>query len=141
MADSAALIRRPETPPGETALRVVDLTVRLDGRTVLQGVTFDVRRGTTLAILGPNGAGKTILLRALLGVIPHEGTVTWREGTKVGYVPQSLFVADVPITVREFLEIKQDIDVRGTLASVGLYPVSIMEEGLSTFSVCAHHHF
>ena len=134
MADSAALTRRPETSLGETALRVVDLTVRLDGRTVLQGVTFDVRRGTTLAILGPNGAGKTILLRALLGVIPHEGTVTWREGTKVGYVPQSLFVADVPITVRELLEIKHDIDVRGTLASVGLDPGSIMEERLGTLS-------
>src|SRR2546428_9608218 len=98
MADSAALIRRPETSLGETALRVVDLAVRLDGRTVLQGVTFDVRRGTTLAILGPNGAGKTILLRALLRVIPHEGTVPWREGTQGGYVPQSPLDAGVPVT-------------------------------------------
>src|SRR2546422_11692429 len=134
MTDSAARVRRPETSLGEAALRVVGLAVRLDGRTVLQGVTFDVRRGTTLAILGPNGAGKTILLRALLGVIPHEGTVTWREGTKVGHVPHSLFVADVPITLRDLLEIKHDIDARGPLASVGLDPGSMIEERRGTRS-------
>src|SRR2546428_9433083 len=106
MADSAALIRRPETSLGDTALRVVDLTVRLDGRTVLQGVTFDVRRGTPLAILRPNRAGKTIPLRALLGAIPHDGTVTWRAGTKDGYVPPRLFVADLPIPVAELLQVK-----------------------------------
>ncbi len=130
----AAPTRNPETSLGDTALRVVDLTVRLEGRTVLQAVTFDVRRGTTLAVLGPNGAGKTVLLRTLLGLIPHEGTISWREGAKVGYVPQSLFVADVPITVREFLDIKRGVDVRGALASVGLEPDSIMEERLGTLS-------
>jgi zinc transport system ATP-binding protein len=134
MTDIAAPTRNPETSLGDTALRVVDLTVRLDGRTVLQAVTFDVRRGTTLAVLGPNGAGKTVLLRTLLGLIPHEGTISWREGAKVGYVPQSLFVADVPITVREFLDIKRGVDVRGALASVGLEPDSIMEERLGTLS-------
>ena len=121
-------------PLGDNALRVSHLTVRLDGRTVLEDVTFDVRRGTTLAILGPNGAGKTVLLRTLLGLLPYEGTIAWSGGTKVGYVPQALFVADVPITVREFLNMKRGVDVPTTLRSVGLEPDAIVNDRLGYLS-------
>src|SRR5436309_588728 len=135
MSDLSLTRTRPSAENlGENALRVSHLTVRLDGRAVLQDVSFDVKRGTTLAVLGPNGAGKTVLLRTLLGLVPHDGTITWREGTKIGYVPQHLFVADVPITVREFLGIKKGIDLRESLASVGLIPDSILDERLGTLS-------
>ncbi len=121
-------------PPGDDALRVTDLTVRLDGRTILEHVTFSVRRGTTLAILGPNGAGKTVLLRTLLGLLPYEGTIAWRENTRVGYVPQALFVADVPITVREFLNMKRGVDIPATLRSVGLEAAAILDDRLGALS-------
>jgi len=135
MSDLSLTRTRPSAENlGENALRVSHLTVRLDGRAVLQDVSFDVKRDTTLAVLGPNGAGKTVLLRTLLGLVPHDGTITWREGTKIGYVPQHLFVADVPITVREFLAIKKGIDLRESLASVGLIPDSILDERLGTLS-------
>src|SRR2546428_9684046 len=122
MAERAHRSRTETESLGPNALRVSNLTVRLDGRTVLQDVAFDVRRGTTLAILGPNGAGKTVLLRTLLGLVPHEGTIAWREGTKIGYVPPNLFVADGPITLRGFLGIKRGADPPGSLASAGLAP-------------------
>ncbi len=120
--------------PQEVALRVSHLTVQLDGRTVLRDVSFDVKRGTTLAILGPNGAGKTVLLRTLLGLLPHEGTIEWRSGTKLGYVPQTLFVADVPITVREFLAMKRGVDVPATLRAVGLESDAILDDRLGALS-------
>jgi len=44
------------------------ITVRLGGRSVLAGASFEVRRGEVLAVLGPNGAGKTTLLECLVGV-------------------------------------------------------------------------
>ena len=59
-----------------------------------------------MAILGPNGAGKTTLLKALLGIVPYEGIVMWREGVKVGYVPQRLpFIKDLPLSVKEFFQL------------------------------------
>ena len=88
----------------ETAiLTVVGLSVALDGNQVLRDISFTVKQGEALAVIGPNGAGKTVLFRALLGLLPHAGTVTWQPGAKIGYVPQRFSVdRSAPITVIEF---------------------------------------
>jgi len=46
-----------------------DVTVVLDDRTILRGISLEVTPGLTL-LRGPNGAGKTTLLRALAGLAP-----------------------------------------------------------------------
>ena len=56
-------------------LRVRDLSVRLGGSHVLQGVTFDVPPTGVTALLGRNGVGKTTTLRAVLGEAPATGAV------------------------------------------------------------------
>jgi zinc transport system ATP-binding protein len=67
-------------------------------------LSFDVERGTSLAIIGPNGSGKTVLFRALVGSIPYEGSIQWAAGTRIGYVPQKLDLErDIPITGLDFL--------------------------------------
>src|ERR1019366_1670024 len=84
-------------------LTVVGLSVALDGNQVLRDISFTVKQGEALAVIGPNGAGKTVLFRALLGLLPHAGTVTWQPGAKIGYVPQRFSVdRSAPITVIEF---------------------------------------
>jgi manganese/iron transport system ATP-binding protein len=60
-------------------LRVSNLGVNLQNRKILDDVSFELERGTTLAIVGPNGAGKTVLFRTLLGLIPHAGKIEWRS--------------------------------------------------------------
>lgn len=102
------------------ALVVEGLGVKAHGRAILENVSFSVRRGSTLAIVGPNGAGKTMLLKALLGVVPHEGTIRWLDGTVRGYVPQSLVSTDLPISVGEFLGLKCGDDPRKCMGYVGL---------------------
>ncbi len=90
-----------------SVLSVRRLSVSPGDRTVIHDLSFEVARGENLAIIGPNGAGKTILLRALLKLLPYEGTIQWAAGTRLGYVPQSI-AADrqLPLNVRDLLGAK-----------------------------------
>jgi oligopeptide/dipeptide ABC transporter ATP-binding protein len=61
-------------------LRVEDLHVRFDqaGRRVhaVNGLSYELRAGRTLAIIGESGSGKTVSSRALMGLLPPSATVS-----------------------------------------------------------------
>ena len=87
-------------------LDVSNLTVSLQGKTILENINFKVKRATVLSIVGPNGSGKTTLFRALLNMVPYSGAIKWNDNVRIGYVPQSLLATDLPITVKDFLQFK-----------------------------------
>lgn len=88
-------------------LKVKNLSVQLDGKPILERVSFEVAPGEIVVILGPNGAGKTTLLKALAGILPYEGEIEWTgPAPKIGFVPQRLeFQYNLPIKVKEIFEI------------------------------------
>ena len=93
-------------------LEVKNLNVILDEEKVIENLSFQATQGEILTILGPNGAGKTVLLRALLGFLPHEGEIIWHQKPKIGYLPQGLNqmkVKDFPLTVEDFFALKNPI--------------------------------
>ncbi|HJX23384.1 MAG TPA: metal ABC transporter ATP-binding protein [Candidatus Bathyarchaeia archaeon] len=114
-------------------LKVSDLRVKLQNQMIIDNVSFRLRRGLTLALVGPNGAGKTMLLRALVNLVPFSGTIEWGLKVKIGYVPQLLSVREVPISVREFLSLKDGSKVEVSLKSVGLNK-GIMDKSLGFLS-------
>jgi phospholipid/cholesterol/gamma-HCH transport system ATP-binding protein len=63
--------------PSDIAIRVRDLVVGFEGgRTVLNGLSLDVRRGEILGFVGGSGAGKSVLMRTIIGLIPRRrGTI------------------------------------------------------------------
>ena len=66
-----------------TLLRLDDVSVVRDGKTILSLPRFEVEEKEVLAILGPTGAGKSTLLRVLHFLEkPATGTLCWR-GEKV----------------------------------------------------------
>lgn len=78
-------------------IRVRSLTVRLDGRPVVDGVDLDADRGQWVGLIGPNGAGKTTVLKAIAGLVESRGSVVVDRGRPVsirerartiGFVPQ-----------------------------------------------------
>ena len=77
-------------------LVVSELSVRSQNKTILEEVSFNVKKGTSLAIVGPNGGGKSTLFRALLNLIPYSGTIKWSDKIRMGYVPESLVSTDLP---------------------------------------------
>ncbi len=61
----------------EAVVTVRDLVVSYGGRTVLAGVSTEMRRGEITVILGGSGCGKTTLLKAIVGLLrPDSGEVT-----------------------------------------------------------------
>jgi zinc transport system ATP-binding protein len=109
-------------PEKNNILTVSALKVEFDNHMILDDVGFEVVRDDTLAIIGPNGAGKSVLFRALLGLIPYSGTITWSPDARIGYVPQKLAVAkDLPLTASEFLHFKEKNEtvIREVIVSVG----------------------
>jgi ABC-type multidrug transport system ATPase subunit len=54
-------------------LTVSNLTVRLGGRRILDGVGFTAGEGEIVGVIGPNGAGKTTLFESIAGLLPIEG--------------------------------------------------------------------
>ena len=61
----------------DNIIEVRDLVVRYGDHTVIDGVSFEVRRGEIFVILGGSGCGKSTLLRNLVGLMrPSAGTIT-----------------------------------------------------------------
>lgn len=122
------------TESNDYILKVSNLTVKLQNQVILDNISFNVKKGTTLAILGPNGAGKTVLFRTLLNLVPHTGSIEWAEKVKIGYVPQYVTVSDVPISVKEFLSMGNAVDFENSLSMVKLKDKNILNKRLGVLS-------
>jgi ABC-2 type transport system ATP-binding protein len=59
--------------PADLAVDVRGIVKRYDRRTVVAGLTFDIRRGECFALLGPNGAGKTTTVEIIEGYRRADG--------------------------------------------------------------------
>ncbi|CAN5185638.1 ABC transporter ATP-binding protein [soil metagenome] len=57
----------------ENILKVSKLKKIYDGRAVVNGVSFEVKKGEIFGILGPNGAGKTTTLEMIETLRPIDG--------------------------------------------------------------------
>ncbi|MBD2895666.1 Daunorubicin/doxorubicin resistance ATP-binding protein DrrA [Actinomadura sp. RB99] len=61
------------TKPAQTAIEVVGLRKTFGDKVVLDGLDFEVPRGTVFSLLGPNGAGKTTAVQILSTLIGADG--------------------------------------------------------------------
>ena len=101
-------------------LELKGLSVKLEGDSILEDVSFHLHCGEIVALIGPNGAGKSSLFRSILGQMPYQGSITFSpaggpairlaDGTVtggkrplVGYVPQApSFDRGDPVSVLDF---------------------------------------
>jgi iron complex transport system ATP-binding protein len=101
--------------PGPAAVAVSGLTVRYGRATAVDDVDLEVPAGQWLALIGPNGAGKSSLLRAVVGLVAHQGRVVLagrpapsgrsaarERGRLVAYVAQRPVLPD-GMTVAEYV--------------------------------------
>jgi lipopolysaccharide export system ATP-binding protein len=79
---ATAPLPQAEKPPRmePPVLRTEKLVKSYGGRTVVNGVDVNCRRGEIVGLLGPNGAGKTTSFYMMVGLVrPNSGTVWFKD--------------------------------------------------------------
>jgi ATP-binding cassette subfamily F protein uup len=85
-----------------------DLRYSVGGRTLLNGLTFNVTAGMRVGLVGPNGSGKTTLLRLLLGETePEAGEIKLANALRIVYFDQTR-VLNEKVTLRRALAPESD---------------------------------
>jgi nitrous oxidase accessory protein len=118
-------------------IRVKGLVKRFGQLTAVNDTSFLVKTGEAVAFWGSNGAGKTTVLRCLLGIMPHEGSIeiggfnVSKAGKSarelIGFVPQEISFHD-NLSVGETLEFYARLkktsteSVQGWIDKLGLKP-------------------
>ena len=68
-------------------LSLQNVSKQLGGKTILDDISLDIRKGEFVTLLGPSGCGKTTTLRILAGFLsPDEGSVLL-EGRDIASLP------------------------------------------------------
>lgn len=82
-------------------LNIHQLTAGYGKSQVLQGVSLQVNAGEVVALLGRNGSGRSTLAKAIMALVPAQGSITWQgrellgrttfeiARAGLGYVPES----------------------------------------------------
>lgn len=70
-------------------LHVNNITIRMEGRILIESASFALPPKTRMGLVGRNGTGKSTLFRAITGLItPDEGEIRIRKGARMGTVAQ-----------------------------------------------------
>ena len=90
MADTLPYLDAPP-PPGEVLFDVQNVDKAFGSTVLLEGASFDVRRGETLSIIGESGSGKSVLLKMMMGLVEADAGKILFKGNDV----QTMEAADL----------------------------------------------
>lgn len=90
-------------PKAKPSMTISNLCYEVNGKNIVDGVSFAVKRNELLGVIGPNGAGKSTLLRLMSGILGLSGGDIFLDGKdisrydakrlyrKVAFVPQDTY--------------------------------------------------
>ena len=110
-----------EKPAGKEILKVENLTKEVDGKKILDKVSFTVLKGDKICFIAEDDMVKTTLFNILMGKEKYDkGTIEWGKTINPGYLPQDnneFFNTDKNIMewIGQFYDIKDETILRGFL--------------------------
>mgnify|MGYP001108118708 FL=1 len=75
--------------PGKMIIEAKRIKKAYEDKMVLQGVDFEIARGTKTAFVGQNGQGKSTLAKIIVDDIPYEGDCALGHNVMLGYFAQN----------------------------------------------------
>ena len=110
-----------EKPSGKEKLKVTSLTKEIDGKKILNKISFTILSGDKVAIIAEDDYVKTALFNILAGKDKdYKGMIEWGKTIEVGYLPQDnteYFNNDKSIIewIRDYYEVDDETVLRGFL--------------------------
>lgn len=110
-----------EKPAGKEILKVENLTKNVDGKKILDKISFTVLKGDKIAVIANNDMVKTTLFNILSGKEKYDkGSIEWGKTIVPGYLPQDnteYFDIDKNIIewIGQYYDIKDETVLRGFL--------------------------
>lgn len=114
-------------------LEIRNLSVALEGKTVVNDVSLTVRPGQVTTLLGANGAGKSELVLAVAGLLPvARGSVKVNGTSITGATPDRIRAAGVAAVpeghqVLSQLSVEENLTVAGSLLSPSVAEAALAE--------------
>ena len=96
-------------------LKVENLTVKYSGITAVDGISFEVGQGETVAMIGANGAGKSTTLKAISALLKPASGHIWFEDNEITKTPASKIVEMGLVHVPEGRQIFTKLSVEENL--------------------------
>lgn len=104
-------MKKIRKPCGLHCIKVQHLSVSMGEQEILRDINLHIHCGSLNAVIGKNGAGKSTLVRAILGDVPHGGTIEFKntedgrmQRLRIGFVPQSLNIEKhTPVSVYDMI--------------------------------------
>lgn len=101
-------------------------------KTLVDTLSFEVKRGEKIAIIGDNGIGKSTLLKVLQGKIPHKGRISWANNVKISYFEQESTNLNPANTIMEEIHYRyptmSDLEVRSLLGKVRITGENVFKQ-------------
>ena len=104
------------SPQPKSVLQVSDLDIRVPGRSLVEGLSFDAGQGEFIAILGQNGCGKSLTMMTLGGLRDADGGSVRMHGDDVHTAPRQQVARSLAL-----------LPQRGD----DLFPATVMETALA----------
>jgi ATPase subunit of ABC transporter with duplicated ATPase domains len=132
---------KPSRDIGNNVLRIVDLSVAIDGKNVLSGFSLNVNRNDKIAFVGQQHIAKSALFAALGGDLePAAGDIYWGQTVEKAYFPKDaapLFATDTSLVdwLKQYTDSDDDTYIRSFLGRMlfsgdeALKPVNVLSGG------------
>lgn len=132
------------------ALREVSFAYESAGAPVLEDISLEIQKNTTVGFVGPTGCGKTTLIDIILGLLEPTGGQLLVDGRQVpenrkrqwqrsfGYVPQEIYLSDqsvrrnIAFGIPESRVSDERLEQASRIANVHEFIVNELQDGYDT---------